>query len=189
MKRRALVIPLAGIMLAALAMPALAEGGTLTNTADPQKIQVFGGSVTDGDASGTVYSVDIEWGSMIFEYAYTNSKTWNPETHTYSSGTTPIGWRPSGDKNDTGLNSNEIKVTNHSNIDVTCSFLFQPEPWLANEFEPSSTFSPAEIKLDTGETRKREDADNKTTSLKITSKPIEKDRPQQLMGTISVTIK
>ena len=188
MKRRALVIPLAGIMLAALAMPALAEGKTLTNTAIPQDIPVFGSAVTSGDASGPVYSVDIEWGSMTFEYVYTNSKAWNPETHTYSTGTTPLGWRPAANQNAGGLDSNLIKVTNHSNASVTCNFLFEPVGWLKNGFEGAGTFSSDKITLATGENRSKEDADTQTTSLTITSQPIDEGRPREQIGTISVTL-
>lgn len=191
MKRRALVIPLVGIMLAALAVPALAEEtqAKLTQPAVPEKIQVLGGSVIDtGSSGGTVYSVDIEWGSMVFEYVYKKGETWNPETHEYSTGTTSVGWQPAANKNSSGLDSNVIKVTNHSNIGVTCSFLFEGVPWFANEFEPKATFSPEKITLASGETTSRENADTQTTSLSISSKPIEINRTQDVLGTISVTI-
>ena len=71
----------------------------------------------------TVYSVDVEWGAMTFQY---ENSTWDPETHTSKDG---AGWQvydSEADKVVVGDDGtavtehaiNEIKVTNHSNAGV-----------------------------------------------------------------------
>ena len=193
MKKRVLAIPLAGIMLAALAVPALAREGDIseaeiTKTASPQEIKVRGQHASAGSETDTVYSVDIEWGSMIFDYVSTTSKIWNPETHTYSDGTTSGRWRPTAKEDGAVLDSNAIKVTNHSNTDVTCSFDFQASQWFADDYDPVGTFENASLALATGVGKTRENADFKETKLTITSKEIESGRALDQIGTISVTI-
>ncbi len=65
----------------------------------------------------TVYSVDVEWGAMTFEY---EASKWNPETHKTEPGT---GWQvydSAADKvlDDTQAAINKVTVTNHSNAPV-----------------------------------------------------------------------
>lgn len=193
MKKRVFAIPLAGIMLAALAVPALArEGdiseGEITKTATPQEIQVRGQHASAGSEEDIVYSVDVEWGSMTFDYVSNASKIWNPETHTYSDGTASSRWRPAAKEDGAVLDSNAIKVTNHSNTEVTCSFDFQASQWFADDYEPVGTFDHTSLTLATGVGKTRENADFKETKLTITSKEIEADRELNQIGTISVTI-
>ena len=63
--RRLFVIPLVGVMLAALAVPVLAEGntGTLTIPTESQNIEVQG-RYDDTTGAITTFSVDIKWGNM-----------------------------------------------------------------------------------------------------------------------------
>ena len=72
-----------------------------------------------GGTGGTVYSVDITWGSMEFTYTAASAGTWDPETHSTSGGGSGT-WAPKtadGDK---------ITVTNHSNTSVTASLTYTP---------------------------------------------------------------
>ncbi len=77
----------------------------------------------------TVYSVDVEWGAMTFQY---ESSTWDPETHTTEEG---AGWKVydseadeavvDADGNDVKEHAiNEIKVTNHSNAGVWATLTY-----------------------------------------------------------------
>lgn len=80
----------------------------------------------------TVYSVDVEWGAMTFQY---ENSTWDPETHTSKEG---AGWRvydSEADKAVLGADGsavtehaiNEIKVTNHSNAGVWAALTYAGE--------------------------------------------------------------
>ncbi len=66
---------------------------------------------------GTVYSVDVEWGAMTFQY---ETGSWDPDTHTAATGR---GWVVYDNVNDKVLGDvqdaiNRITVTNHSNAAV-----------------------------------------------------------------------
>lgn len=80
----------------------------------------------------TVYSVDVEWGAMTFQY---ENSTWDPETHTKTTG---AGWQVYDSVNDKALVNddgtkveedaiNEIKVTNHSNASVWAALSYAGE--------------------------------------------------------------
>lgn len=71
----------------------------------------------------TVYSVDVEWGAMTFQY---ESSTWDPETHKAKEG---AGWKVYDSEADEALEEtehaiNEIKVTNHSNAGVWATLTY-----------------------------------------------------------------
>jgi hypothetical protein len=70
------------------------------------------GVVTD------VYSVEIEWGSMSFEYT-DETLVWNPETHEYDKQNN-ASWRP------TASGADKVTVKNHSNKPVTVALSYTP---------------------------------------------------------------
>ncbi len=101
------------------------------NPDTPSEGEISGGSyhtdaLPDSDAdirvwgfttNATVYSVDVEWGAMTFEY---EASKWNPETHKTEPGT---GWRVYDSAADQVLDDkqaaiNKVTVTNHSNAPV-----------------------------------------------------------------------
>jgi len=63
-----------------------------------------------GSTASTVYSVDIEWGSLEFTYTAEKQGEWDPATHTYD-GLEYAKWS-------TETGDNIIKVSNHSNTSV-----------------------------------------------------------------------
>lgn len=80
----------------------------------------------------TVYSVDVEWGAMTFQY---ENSSWDPETHKSKEG---AGWQVYDSVNDkvkvddkgTAVTEdaiNEIKVTNHSNAGVWATLTYAGE--------------------------------------------------------------
>ena len=126
--KRFVVIPLVVTMLAALAVPVLAQTDTITQTGTGTSFDVFGKYIAIEDDL-VVYSVDIEWGSMQATYKYYSNTTgkWNPKTHQHddlgSSGYGVWEWADS----DNGLKGNEIKISNHSEAALNCTLNFQPK--------------------------------------------------------------
>lgn len=114
-----------------------AKPGVGTEGDDDYQAPVKGYSDTEIPVWGftqdsTVYSVDVEWGAMTFQY---ENSTWDPETHTSKTG---AGWRvydSEADKavvNDDGTAVkehaiNEVKVTNHSNAGVWATLTYAGE--------------------------------------------------------------
>ncbi len=73
--------------------------------------------------SNVVYSVDVEWGAMTFQYV---SGTWDTENHKYA---TDAGWKVYDSAGDTALDTkedaiNRIQVTNHSNAGVKATLAY-----------------------------------------------------------------
>lgn len=112
------------------------EGGSLKGLNPLQKAQEAVGDKPAVDAysdteipvwgftdDATVYSVDVEWGAMTFQY---ENSTWNPETHKTEDG---AGWKVYDSEADEALEEtehaiNEIKVTNHSNAGVWATLTY-----------------------------------------------------------------
>ncbi len=74
----------------------------------------------------TVYSVDVEWGAMTFQW---ENSSWDPETHTKKAG---AGWKVYDSRANKALDAvedaiNEIKVTNHSNAPVWATLAYKAE--------------------------------------------------------------
>ena len=74
-----------------------------------------------GNEHKIIYSVEISWGAMNFEYNY--GSVWDPATHSYSSGEKEGSWKTSC------LNgtNNKISVENNSNYPVTVDLSFKKE--------------------------------------------------------------
>ena len=86
-------------------------GGTASH--DVKATYVAGSS---GGAGGKVYSVDIVWGDMAFTYTAA-AGVWDPATHTTTSSTGGV-WSVNN------TDGNKIKVTNHSNAEITAKFSY-----------------------------------------------------------------
>lgn len=72
-----------------------------------------------------VYSVDIIWGDMHFNYKEASDGTWDPGSLKYT-GSTLEGWYPENEATESSLASNEIRIVNKSNADLDLTFSFTP---------------------------------------------------------------
>ena len=115
-KKLALVLTLAMVFslapLSAYANDTISGVGG-TASCDVKATYVAGSS---GGTGGTVYSVVIDWGDMAFTYTK-EAGVWDPATHK----TTGAGGGVWSVNNTDG---NKIKVTNHSNADITAKFSY-----------------------------------------------------------------
>lgn len=102
----------------------------------------------NGKISATsVYSVDIEWGNMTFNY----TGTWDPSQHEYTDGTWESTEKDSTDKKT--IDSGKIRMLNHSNRDITATCKFGNEygitgKW-SNQGESASASDSAETTMST----------------------------------------
>ena len=188
--KRLFVIPLVGVMLTALAVPALATD-TLTKPETGTSFEVLG-QYRESDTSETVYSVDIEWGSMKATYTKYNASTrWNPTTHKYdSAGSSGYGvWE--WDTSINGLDGNEIKITNHSDPGVACilSFLASEDFSGTGSFE--GTDEDGKLTLWPGSSSIGDPTDlrlTKRTHLTLTGNVPSSYSDHQSLGIVSITI-
>ncbi len=95
----------------------LRGGSHHTDTVTDPSVEI---DVQGYTTAATVYSVDVEWGAMTFQY---ETGSWDPENHVAIAGR---GWLVYDNTTDTILGKaaetqdaiNQIKVTNHSNAEV-----------------------------------------------------------------------
>ncbi|MBD5556565.1 MAG: hypothetical protein HDQ95_14830 [Roseburia sp.] len=81
-----------------------------------------------------VYSVDVEWGAMTFQW---ENSSWDPKTHKEIAG---AGWKVYDDTKSKALDEtetliNEVKVTNHSNAPVWATLTYAGE----TDYDPDTT--------------------------------------------------
>ena len=146
-----------------------AENGTATKAVTA--------SYHSGAGGGTVYSVDITWGSMAFTYSEGFGSTWNPATHQYSSGGAG-GWSHNG---------NTVTVTNHSNREVTANLTYDSETGfteISGSFGDKSTMN-----LATAVNTPVENAPTDTAALTLSGTLASTVTDPTKIGTITVTIR
>ncbi|MBQ9852296.1 MAG: hypothetical protein IJO37_05215 [Ruminiclostridium sp.] len=121
----------------------------------------------------TVYSVDIEWGSMDFSYTVSD-RTWNPSSHSYSGGT---------GKWSCATGANIVTITNHSNSDINCKFEFS-----STNDNVQGNFSTDTINIASAEGYEYNADTLKATSTLSLSGTIKDATEAGTIGTASVTI-
>ena len=125
--KRLFVIPLVGVMLAILAVPALAEENAKTIQEDGGVADIaVKATYESSNTAAEVYSVDISWGNMHAIYAPNRTQVWNPSTRQYEStgeGVNPWGWKSSTINE---LKANQVKIVNRSNTVIACNLEFKP---------------------------------------------------------------
>ena len=110
------------IMLAVVMTCTLVIGVAASTTPDEENENHKVQAKVETVATGTVYSVDIAWGSLVFTYKDDTLGTWNPSTHDYDNKGTD-GWKI----NETTVAQTveaTVTITNHSNsaVDVKTTY-------------------------------------------------------------------
>ena len=176
-KKTALVLTLA--MVFSLAPLSAFADNTITTVGGTATHEVTATYVdgSSGGAGGTVYSVDIAWGDMAFTYTAA-AGVWDPATHTIT-GADGGTWK---EKTDGG---NTIKVTNHSNTEVTATFSYAA----ASGYEGiSGTFDNAPLHLATAVGTEVSNAPNDSAALSLSGALDSNTTAGTKIGTITVTL-
>ena len=123
--KRLFVIPLVGVMLAILAVPALAEENAKTIQEDGGVADIaVKATYESSNTAAEVYSVDISWGNMHAIYAPNRTQVWNPSTRQYESTGEGVNRWKSSTINE--LKANQVKIVNRSNTVIACNLEFKP---------------------------------------------------------------
>jgi len=130
------------------------------------------GVVTD------VYSVEIEWGSMSFEYT-DDALVWNPEKHEYEEQGN-ASWRPATNGAD------KVTVKNHSNKPVSVAFSYES----ASEYSGiSGSFGASSATLDAAaENSDYDSAPSYTATLSLSGELPSSATASTVIGTAKVTL-
>ena len=178
-KKTALVLTLAMVFslapLSAYADTIDRVGGTASH--DVTATYVDGSSGGAGGAGTTVYNVDITWGDMAFTYT-AEAGIWDPANHTYT-GAEGGAWTV--DNKD----GNKIKVTNHSNAEITASIDYTPAPGYDSI---SGSFDKTSLVLATAVDTEVSNAPNDSAALTLTGALGSDTTANTTIGTITVTL-
>lgn len=154
---------------------ALAAGGNADLAQGNQSIDVEA-RYESSAVTPEVYSVDVSWGAMQFTYSESGTLDWDPESHTYSDNT-DAGWTAEG---------NTVAVTNHSNTQVTASFVYDS---LEDFAEISGSFDKMSFALPSAENRELDDGELKDQATLLLEGALnEKNTEFAKIGAITVTI-
>lgn len=130
--------------------------------------------IINKDDVQTVYSVDIDWGSLDFTYNFGEGE-WNPTDHTVTGGTP--GWNKT---------SAEITVTNHSNAAVNIEAVFADDQTTATQNGVTAELSNNTFDLVAGKLNEPDTAAKNATTVAIDGIPSVEDA--FTVGTITVTV-
>ena len=174
------------ILLVFLATVLTASMGSVAVAADTEGITEIGGTEThkvmgnynrENENPGAVYSVDIEWGSLNFNYNAKTAKVWNPNTHEYIVKEEAGTWVPAE------AGADKIKVTNHSNAPVTVMFVYND-----NGSGINGTFDKAQISIPTAENTTVEKAPSETATLSVSGEWGDTQETRKVIGEVAVTV-
>lgn len=128
----------------------------------------------DQHGSTPVYSVDVEWDDLTFNYRDENG-TWNPENHTVANSN---GTWIDGDRT--------INITNHSNVPVTANVKFGDQDSATQNGVTATLTGNSGLNLKAGVLHSPDTADNKTATVTVSGTPTVQGN--FTVGTITVTV-
>jgi hypothetical protein len=164
---------LAVMFVMTMSTTAFAAGGTIDTAGGSQTIDVSA-KYTDNTSTQTVYNVDLTWEAMSFTYTAAGTKTWNPNTHSYTDSTTG-SWS----------NGKTITVTNHSNATVTADFAYLAS---TNFTAATSNFTATTLSLATAENTTLATAPTASTTFSLGGTLPSTQTASVKIGTITVTL-
>ena len=175
-KKTALVLTLAMVFSLAPLSAYADTIGTAGGTASHDVTATYRAD-SSGGAGGKVYSVDITWGDMAFTYT-AEAGIWDPANHTYTGAEGGVWTVDSKD-------GNKIKVTNHSNAEITASIDYTPAPGYDSI---SGSFDKTSLVLATAVDTEVSNAPNDSAELTLSGALASTATTSTKIGTITVTL-
>lgn len=182
--KRVISILLTLVMILVNSIVALADTGTSSKQIREKNEKVV--IDVEGEYTSqpeTVYSVEISWGNMEFQYKMTGS--YNPSTHDYNSTSSDV-WN-------IGATGNRITVKNHSNTDITATLSYSKTlNTVTGIFKDATTGGQAKNTLNAGTAigTKRANPPSDSAYLQLNGNPGEnyKNSNGMVLGEITVRI-
>ena len=173
------------IIAAALALTLSMSMGNFAYAAEGGSTVPAGGSAdikatyqAGTETAGTVYSVDVKWGSLEYRYNSGATKVWDPETLMYKETSGTASWTcESGE--------DQITVTNNSNVPVKATFSYEQK----NSSGITGTFDKAEVKLATAVGTEVNNAPSDTVKLTLDGEFSSDATEKTEIGSVTVSIK
>lgn len=164
------------IIAATLALTLSMSMGNFVYATDDSSADIKATYQAGKENTDTVYSVDVEWGSLEYTYSSGVTRSWDPKTLKYkeTSGTSSWTCQDGADK---------ITVTNNSNADITASLAYAK-----TDSNITGTFTNSKIGLKSAEGTNVEESPSETTTLSLEGALSDTTAERQEIGKVTVTI-
>lgn len=164
------------IIAATLALTLSMSMGNFVYAAEDSSAEIKATYQAGEKNTDTVYSVDVEWGSLEYTYSSGVKRRWDPTTLKYKETSGTSSW--------TCLDgADQITVTNNSNADITASLAYA-----GTESNITGTFSNSKIGLKSAEGTKAGEGPSGTTTLSLNGALSDTKAQKKEIGNVTMTI-
>lgn len=164
------------IIAATLALTLSMSMGNFVYATDNNSADIKATYQAGKENTATVYSVDVEWGSLEYTYSSGVTKSWDPTTLKYKEASGTSSWTCQD-------GADQITVTNNSNADITASLAYAK-----TDSNITGTFSNSKIGLKSAEGTNVGESPSGTTTLSLKGALSDTTAEKQEIGNVTVTI-
>ena len=164
------------MIAATLALTLSMSMGNLVYAVEDKSADIKATYQAGKESTDTVYSVDVNWGSLEYTYSSGVTKSWDPTTLKYkeTSGTSSWTCQEGAD---------QITVTNNSNADITASLAYGK-----TDSNITGTFTNPKIGLKSAEGTNVWESPSETTTLSLNGALSDTTAEKKEIGKVTVTI-
>lgn len=164
------------MIAATLALTLSMSMGNLVYAVEDKSADIKATYQAGKESTDTVYSVDVNWGSLEYTYSSGVTKSWDPTTLKYkeTSGTSSWTCQEGAD---------QITVTNNSNADITASLAYGK-----TDSNITGTFTNSKIGLKSAEGTNVGESPSETTTLSLKGALSDTTAEKKEIGNVTVTI-
>ena len=164
------------MIAATLALTLSMSMGNLVYAVEDKSADIKATYQAGKESTDTVYSVDVNWGSLEYTYSSGVTKSWDPTTLKYkeTSGTSSWTCQEGADK---------ITVTNNSNADITASLAYDKI-----DSNITGKFTNSKIGLKSAEGTSVGESPSETTTLSLEGALSDTTAEKKQIGNVTVTI-
>ena len=164
------------MIAATLALTLSMSMGNLVYAVEDKSADIKATYQAGKESTDTVYSVDVNWGSLEYTYSSGVTKSWDPTTLKYkeTSGTSSWTCQEGAD---------QITVTNNSNADITASLAYD-----RTDSNITGTFTNSKIGLKSAEGTNVGESPSETTILSLKGALSDTTAGKKQIGNVTVTI-
>lgn len=164
------------MIAATLALTLSMSMGNLVYAVEDKSADIKATYQAGNESTDTVYSVDVNWGSLEYTYSSGVTKSWDPTTLKYKETSGTSSWTCQE-----GVD--QITVTNNSNADITASLTYGK-----TDSNITGTFTNSKIELKSAEGTNVGESPSETTTLSLKGALSDTTAEKKKIGNVTVTI-
>ena len=164
------------MIAATLALTLSMSMGNLVYAVEDKSADIKATYQAGKESTDTVYSVDVNWGSLEYTYSSGVTKSWDPTTLKYKETSGTSSWTCQD-------GADQITVTNNSNADITASLAYAK-----TDSNITGTFTNSKIGLKSAEGTNVGESPSETTILSLEGALSDTTASKKEIGNVTVTI-